>query len=209
MDRRPLKSRGTFWAQKLAQLIAGTGISPNQISILSIVMSLISLVFFYYSGQNKAFLVLAALFIQLRLLCNLFDGMVAVEYGKKTNTGDIYNDAPDRIADLFIIVGLGLSVTDNSMAIHIAWFASAMAIMTAYVRVLGKSLGTESYFIGPMAKQHRMALVTLSAITDYILYLSGTSFSISFYVLCIIAIGSTVTCFSRLSKIIKDKERGV
>lgn len=42
--------------------------------------------------------------IQLRLLCNLFDGMVAIEGGKKSDVGSLYNEFPDRIADSLLIV---------------------------------------------------------------------------------------------------------
>ena len=35
-----------------------------------------------------------------------------------------------------------------------------LAVMTAYARVLGRSLGSGIYFIGPMAKQHRMATLS-------------------------------------------------
>jgi len=38
--------------------------------------------------------------------------------------------------------------------------AAALAILTAYVRVLGVSVGTPQYYLGPMAKQHRMAALT-------------------------------------------------
>ena len=208
MERRPLKSRGSNWAKATAKTLASTGITPNQISILSIVMALISMFCFYYSSHNSILLITGAIFIQMRLLCNLFDGMVAVEHGKKTSTGDIYNDFPDRLADVFIIMGLALSVREMPHAIHIGWAASVFAVMTAYVRVLGRSLGTESYFIGPMAKQHRMFLITLSAIVDFILLKASVDFSISYYSLIIIFIGSVYTSFRRLFKIIKDKEAG-
>ena len=46
--------------------------------------------------RSRALLLLAAAGIQLRLLCNLLDGMLAVEEGFKSKTGDIYNDLPDR-----------------------------------------------------------------------------------------------------------------
>jgi phosphatidylglycerophosphate synthase len=51
----------------------------------------------------------AAACIQFRLLCNLLDGMVAVEGGKGSVTGPIYNEAPDRIADVLILIGAGYS----------------------------------------------------------------------------------------------------
>ncbi len=50
---------------------------------------------------------LAAVGIQLRLVCNLMDGMLAVEGGLKTANGDLFNEFPDRIADVAILAALG------------------------------------------------------------------------------------------------------
>ena len=46
--------------------------------------------------------------VQCRLLCNLFDGMVAVEGGKRSPNGDLYNDMPDRFDE--DTVGTGFDV---------------------------------------------------------------------------------------------------
>lgn len=172
-------------------------------------MALGSLLCYLFSPNKPFLLVVAALFIQLRLLCNLFDGMVAVEHGKKTNTGDIYNDAPDRVADVFIILGASLSIPDHSYALHFGWAASLIAVLSAYIRVLGRSLNTPSYFIGPMAKQHRMFLLTASSIIDFILLSFEVNFSITYISLIIIIILGLLTCVKRLSLILKDKEAGV
>ena len=39
-----------------------------------------------------------------------------------------------------------------------------LAVFTAYVRVLGGSLGLTQHFAGPMAKQHRMFTLTLTTL---------------------------------------------
>jgi phosphatidylglycerophosphate synthase len=52
-------------------------------------------------------LLVAVVGVQLRLLCNLFDGMVAVEGGKKSKSGEVFNDMPDRIADPILLVCAG------------------------------------------------------------------------------------------------------
>ena len=42
--------------------------------------------------------------MQLRLLCNMMDGLVAVEGGLKSKAGDLFNEAPDRIEDVILLV---------------------------------------------------------------------------------------------------------
>ena len=62
--------------------------------------------------------------------------------------------------DLLILLGLGLSAGDPALG----WAAVAMAVLTAYLRKLGVNCGQPADFSGPMAKQHRMALVTGAAL---------------------------------------------
>ena len=50
-------------------------------------------------------LVLAGLCVQLRLVCNLLDGLVAVEHAKGSTAGPIWNELPDRFADVFFLAG--------------------------------------------------------------------------------------------------------
>ncbi len=47
---------------------------------------------------------------------------------------------------------------------ELGWLAAIGAILTAYVRVLGTSLGAGTSFVGPMAKQHRMAVLTVACV---------------------------------------------
>src|SRR6185295_783763 len=93
--RRVLATRNARWAQSLARWMGGIGIRPNGISIAGVAFALIAGLAFYCAsdaagGRRSALLVLAAASIQLRLLCNLLDGMLAVEGGFKSATGEIY-----------------------------------------------------------------------------------------------------------------------
>jgi phosphatidylglycerophosphate synthase len=194
-SRRPLKSRQTTWAKSLSKMMAEAGISPNMISFMSMVFALLSFLAALKGSALGA--IFAAVFIQLRLICNLMDGMVAVEFGKKSKTGDMWNDVPDRFADVIIILGVGYLIKDRPFAMELAWLNGALAVFTAYIRVLGASLNLPHYFLGPMAKPQRMALATIIFLGEA--YLG--SGSLAFYGLIIMLVGQIVTCFRRLSKI--------
>ena len=165
--RRVLATRNAGWARALARRLAATGVSPNAISIASVVFALAAAAAFAMSpglsgGGRVAAMLAAAACIQLRLLCNLLDGMLAVEDGLKSKTGEIFNELPDRLADVVILVGAGYAAPQFTFAAPLGWAAAALAVLTAYVRVLGGSLGLTQHFIGPMAKQHRMFTLTLA-----------------------------------------------
>jgi phosphatidylglycerophosphate synthase len=157
--RRPIAARNTGWARSVAGWLARRRVAPNLISVFSVVFSAIAGVCAWLSKDHPWWLLGTAAGIQLRLLCNLFDGMVAVEGGLKSKTGDVFNDLPDRFADLLILVPLGYA-TLEPWGGELGWAAGAMAVFTAYVRMLGGSLGLKQDYVGPMAKQQRMATAT-------------------------------------------------
>jgi phosphatidylglycerophosphate synthase len=201
-NRRPIKARSLVIIQRMASWLARSSVTPNQISVLSVAFSL--LVPFSFAtleaGSWTASFV-ALLGIQLRLLCNLLDGMVAIEGQKKSVLGDIYNEFPDRIADTIILVGMALCDRLDSMLLVFAVTAALMAALTAYTRVLGASVGTKQYFSGPMAKQHRMALLTATIIALPILPSSLSHQTTLKFALVVISLGCIATIAIRLRKI--------
>ncbi|AOA60042.1 CDP-diacylglycerol--glycerol-3-phosphate 3-phosphatidyltransferase [Acinetobacter larvae] len=165
-NRRPLKVRQHRLVNAIARWLSHKSVTPNQISILSIFFAAFSalclLLVPAFHGINQVVLyVFAAIFIQGRLLCNLFDGLVAIEGNKSTASGELFNDIPDRISDPLIIVAAGYSLTAVGFGDSLGWCAALLAVFTAYVRTLAVSMGAPANFSGPMAKQHRMALLTL------------------------------------------------
>jgi phosphatidylglycerophosphate synthase len=191
-NRRPVKSRSSKLAQRGAALLAAAGISPNQISVASVVFACAGALFLLWL-PGPVGLIACALSIQGRLVCNLLDGMVAIEGGRKSPTGHLYNEFPDRIADSVLIVALGYAIEFPALG----WFGALAAALTAYVRVFGGSLGLQQDFRGPMAKQHRMAVITMAcligALEDVI---TGTTYAL-IAAAVVIAFGSVVTCITR------------
>jgi phosphatidylglycerophosphate synthase len=153
-------------------------------------------------------LLVAAGMIQVRLVCNLLDGMVAIEGGLKTRSGELYNDVPDRVSDPLILIGAGYGVLWGAWGPTLGWLAATLAILTAYVRVLGVSVGTSAYFLGPMAKQHRMATLTVACLvgiieTVFLLPYAGNALGLA---LVIVVVGSVLTVGRRLRQISADLE---
>lgn len=201
-NRRPLASRQTGWAQRLAGWLAGTGITPNGISILGIGAALLAGLCFWAAGAGwprGLFLILAAAFVQLRLLCNLLDGMVAVEGGRGAPDGGFWNEFPDRVADMLILLGVGLSIGNPALG----WAATAMAFLTAYIRELGTSLAGEADFRGPMAKPHRMALITFAAVLSLGENLGFETGRILWLALWLVVIGAGITVLRRAIRLIR------
>lgn len=210
--RREIKTRNTKWAQALASFIATkTNITPNMISVFSILFAAIAFLgYCLYANPicvGKFYFVIPIIIIfgiQMRLICNLIDGMVAVEGGKKSVVGGIYNEFPDRISDTLILVGAGFAgITFGSVLL--GFVAALLAVLTAYTRLLGGTVGADQYFIGPMAKQHRMALLTVAAVVCLFQPLVPLINIIVYpIVLIIICLGCVITVWRRLNHIKKE-----
>lgn len=146
----------------------------------------------------------AAIGIQLRLLCNLLDGMVAIEGGFKTRTGEIFNELPDRFADVFILIGAAYSVREFPCLRELGWAAAVLAVITAYVRALGTSMGAGQHFVGPMAKPHRMAAMTVACLIAALAPL-WNPFSLAIpLALAIVVLGCLITIARRLHRIVQE-----
>jgi phosphatidylglycerophosphate synthase len=198
-NRRPLTSRSTEWARFITSVLIRLGVSPNAISVVSVVFAALGAALLI-ELPNAAGLLGTAACVQLRLLCNLFDGMVAIEGQRQSATGGLFNEVPDRLADSLFIVALGYAVGEPSLG----WFGALAAAVTAYIRVLGGSLGLPQDFRGPMAKQHRMAVMTLACVigaVEWWLWQSRWALLLGSWA---IAVGSVITCIARLNAIARQ-----
>jgi phosphatidylglycerophosphate synthase len=205
-ERRPIATRDAGWAKRLAARLAATGLSANAISVLGAVFAIVAGAAFVLSDGPawRAWLVAAAAGIQLRLLCNMFDGMVAVEHGRATPVGALYNDVPDRIADTVILVSAGYAVAAGPWNPTLGWACAVMAMFTAFVRVLGGALGTPQYFFGPQSKSQRMAVLTVAALVGAILPRPEWAGRLVTLALLVVLVGSTITVVRRVLRIAQE-----
>lgn len=202
-DRRPIRSRDTRLAQRLAQALINRRVGPNTISVAGMLagiaagMSLAATA--WWPAGERACWLLAAVLIQLRLLANLLDGMVAIGAGIASPLGELYNEVPDRVSDSAVLVGLGFAAGGEPW---LGFLAALLAMATAYVRAVGKAAGVGSDFRGPMAKQQRMFVVTLAALWLGVLpaatrpQVGGSS--LPALALTVISLGSLLTAVRRL-----------
>jgi phosphatidylglycerophosphate synthase len=211
LSRRPLASRGTRWAAAIASWLVRRRIPPNTISVFSVVFASFAGLALIRAGSfggcgRVALLLVAAAGIQLRLACNLFDGMVAVEGGRKTKSGEIYNELPDRFADVVILAGAGYSLAASAWLQTLGWAAAVLAVITAYVRAMGVAAGANQHFIGPMAKPQRMAVLTVTCVGLAGLEAFGIKFDLMQLSLGIICAGCLVTIARRVVRVVRDLE---
>ncbi|MGZ8337078.1 MAG: CDP-alcohol phosphatidyltransferase family protein [Allosphingosinicella sp.] len=196
-NRRPLRSRETGWAQGIARGLLRTGLSADQVSLLGILFAGLGAAAYALAPQWPWLFLAGALAIQLRLLCNLFDGMIAVEGGRKSPYGPLFNEAPDRIEDSLFLIAFGYA----GGLLWLGLLAALLACLTAYVRVLGGSFGLAQDFVGPMAKQHRMAVLTFASVLAAVEAWAFGSLHVVQIALWIVVAGAAWTAMRRTLRI--------
>ena len=190
-NRRPLKSRSTRWAGAAARAVLATGLSANQVSFLGIVIAALGAWAMVEAPTRPLLFLAAAACIQLRLLANMLDGLVAVEGGRGGPTGAIWNEFPDRIEDSLLLVAAGYAVELP----WLGWLCALLAAICAYVRLLGGTLAQPQDFGGPMAKPHRMAALTIGCIAATV-WFGGLQVALG-----AIAAGTALTIALRLGRL--------
>jgi phosphatidylglycerophosphate synthase len=207
IDRRPIATRNRKWAQAATIWLASRNVSPNAISIAGMCACIVAGIALAATSTTdyRILWLVAALGAQLRLIANMLDGMVAIASRRTSKTGELYNEVPDRISDAAVFIGAGFAWGGN---VTLGYIATILAIFTAYVRAAGKIAGAPNEFCGPMAKQHRMLVVTLicvyAAITPrswQVITFNDSQISLMTLGLVVIAAGCLITVIRRVARI--------
>ncbi len=200
-NRRPLKSRSYRWVQRLAVSLAAARVQPNHISLFGIVLAAAGCAVLLGASRGWTpawpWMLVAAACVQGRLMCNLLDGLVAVEGGLKGKGGELFNEIPDRIEDAAFLAGAGYLAGAPALG----WTCALLAVFTAYVRAFGASLGHGQDFGGPCAKPHRMFLLTVGLVAAAAVRLAGLDWNVLEPALWVIAAGTALTAALRIGRL--------
>lgn len=203
-DRRPVLPRRFAWVQDCARRLAMAGISPNTISVLGFIAAAVAGVLWGLTGTLPAlarvFWLGGIFFVLLRILANTLDGMVAVEWGKASRVGLLYNDVPDRLSDTALLVGMGYASGGDPM---LGISAAGIAVFVSYARLIGRVAGAPSDFCGPMDKGGRMITLMLAALFMGLapaswLALANGWLAPAWLALVLVCLGGAVTAARRL-----------
>ena len=207
MDRRPIATRDRKWAQAATAWLAARNVSPNAISIAGMCACIVAGIALGVTSiaYHRILWLIAALGAQLRLTANMLDGMVALASGRASKTGELYNEVPDRVSDAAVFIGAGFAWGGD---ITLGYIATILSIFTAYVRAAGKIAGAPNEFCGPMAKQHRMLVITLICLYSAIaprswqmITFNDSQIGLMTLGLVVIIVGCVMTVIRRIGRI--------
>ena len=205
-DRRPIASRELSVVKRTSSALVRAGVSADAISVASMVAggaagAALALTSCLPAWQVELF-VAAPVLILARLIANMLDGMVAIESGKASALGELYNEVPDRVSDSAILIGAGYAVGGW---VVMGYGAALAAMFTAYVRAVGKGAGARQDFSGPMAKQQRM--FTIIAVSLWTAFTPESWPAVMGWALALIAALSLFTTGRRVVRIAAQLKR--
>lgn len=140
------------------------GVTANQITVFSILFSAGIGVLVYYNIQYPYFRLLIALGLLLRMVLNALDGMMARQHNMQSKIGEVLNELGDVVSDLVIIVPFVVIPGINPYYVIIFGF---LAIINEYSGILGKAMGGDRRYEGPMGKSDRALVIGLFCIISF------------------------------------------
>src|SRR5204863_9442297 len=147
-------------SERIARWLARHGATPNAISIAGMFCAIGAGIMFIETSRVShlwIFWLGGAVLVQLRLLANLYDGMVAVLRRVASPVGELFNEIPDRVSDAGTVIGIGYAAGSDPL---LGFVATIFAILLAYLRAVGKVAGWQQECFVPMVKQQVMPKYT-------------------------------------------------
>jgi len=164
----------------LLKLLRKLGVSPNALTLLAVLLSLLIGWMFWNSSENNIYFLLVALGLLLRMMLNALDGMMARIYNLQSKVGEILNEVGDIISDVVIFFPL---IVFEGLDIRLAIAFITLSVINEFCGVMAKIVSGDRRYDGPMGKSDRATLIGVicisayftSGIYDYVNYVIGAS----------------------------------
>lgn len=200
MATNSLRPQATKILDPMARFTANAGISPNVISILSLLFALFAGLLYYYSAFNPMLVLVAGILVALNSFFDAIDGPMARYLDIANSKGDFLDHLIDRYSDVFIITGIFFGV---NLDLRIGVMALIGVLLTSYLGTQAQALRLGRYYGGIIGRADRMVLIIFSSIIYYLYPGTIFGFCVLGWMIIVIGVGSHITAFQRIAHIWK------
>lgn len=193
-----LKPRFQTVLRPLMRGIAALGLTPNTVTLIAIVGSIVVGAVESIAGSRPALLLLLPAWLFIRMALNAIDGMMARELGMSTQLGAVLNELGDAVSDIGLYLPLALVYEPARWPI-VAF--SIGAVLTEFSGVLGRALGASRHYEGPMGKSDRAFVVGALGLVTFLFPVAAQAWP---WIFAVAALLTAVTCLNRVSKALKE-----
>lgn len=139
------------------------GVTANMITLAAVMLSLGTGAYIWFKPGLSALLVLPiSLFVRMAL--NALDGMMARIYSMQSKLGEVLNELGDVVSDTLMFFPL-IKLFPVTDLILLAFLF--LALINEFAGVLGKIVGGERRYDGPMGKSDRAFFIGLLSLLLY------------------------------------------
>ena len=193
-----LKPKFQQLLQPLLLLLKRMGVSPNHITVFTIIFSIIIGYILFLGIQDRFWFLIVAVGLLLRMMLNALDGMMAKQFNLQSKLGEILNEIGDVISDIAIYLPFIYFESIKSEYVIIFIFLS---IINEFCGVLAKLISGTRRYDGPMGKSDRAFLVGVMCI---IMYFTDSILIYLDYVFMISILLMLMSSYLRLTKSLKN-----
>lgn len=173
------------------------GITANQITLFSILWSLLIAVLFWLADQHHWFYLSLPIGLLVRMALNALDGMMARVYKQQSKKGEVLNELGDIVSDVAIFMPL---LKYEHRAVYAVVLFICLSIINEFAGILAKAVSGERRYDGPMGKSDRAFLMGLYGIIGFV-GLNSSAYSL--YVLLFVSLLLVVSTYLRIKKSIQ------
>lgn len=173
-------------------------ITANQITISSILLSVIIGVLFWYADSSKWFFLSLPIGLLLRMALNALDGMMARRFNQTSKLGEVLNEVGDIVSDVIILFPL-LKFQPESLYLIVIFIV--LSVINEFAGLMGKVVGKERRYDGPMGKSDRALTLGLYGL---LIFFGVSITAISNYIVGIIILLLLISTYTRLKKSLNE-----
>lgn len=181
--------------ESIAKKTISTGLTPNYVSLISLIFSVLAGIAFYYSLEVVLYALVGVVFVALNSFFDALDGSMARYLGNASKKGDFLDHVIDRYADMFIIGGIFFGG-------HVDWEIGVIALvgvlLTSYLGTQAQALGIGRFYGGLMGRADRLVLIMIAAVA-YVIYAQPLGgYTILGWCVVVLAFTSHITALQRI-----------
>ena len=183
----------------LLQLLYGLGVTPNFLTVFTILFSFFIGYLLFLGIENKIYFLFVSLGLLIRMMLNALDGMMATTYNLKSKEGEILNEIGDVLSDIAIYFPF---IYFSSVSIELVIIFISLSVVNEFCGLLSKSISGVRRYDGPMGKSDRAFFVGIICI---VLFFTNTILVYIDYIFLTAIILMIISSYLRLTKSLKDE----
>ena len=165
-----IKSNAYKALNPIIYILQKTGITPNGITIIGLIITIFSSVILIYGAEygkrgDSSYIAWFGVITLLAGVFDMLDGQLARKANQMTKFGALFDSVIDRYSEMMMFFGITYYLVshDYFLSSVFAFFAMTGSVMVSYVRARAEGLGTECK-VGIMQRPERILTIGITAI---------------------------------------------